>query len=182
MPIDWAAAEGAIYDWIERVLKAPISPIDVPVVWRGQDFGQPGESFATLAIPTIIPIGPPEILQAYDAARDPDLQGLEVSTGGPAELTLSIAIRTREAAGPHSAIALAMRGFRELQTEEALEQLRAVGLGVKEIRPPLSSPNLLGTDFNGRVTLEAVLRFTDYAVAYQNWIEKFAATAQLEHA
>lgn len=166
--LDWTAAESAIYDWIKAALG------DIEVRWSGQDVAQIEADFATIAITSIVPLGSPSERIVYDPARDATGEGVELQSGGPAEVVLTLSVFTAEAVGLTGALTRLARARSLLQNQETNERaaLRDAGVTVSRFAGIGGVPALVGADIQGRASLELRLYVQDYASIFTTWIER----------
>jgi hypothetical protein len=157
LPADWAAVQQRVYEVVRDELAA--SDIDV-VVWEQQRTTEgalpptPVTPYASLRV-TSGPVreGGPDV-HTGEGEPDEDDEPTAIETIESDERwTLTVQLHLRS--DPHPAV-LTLRGA--LAASDVLDRLRAVGVVVVRVEPPVQLDAIAGGSFERRVALDVVLR------------------------
>jgi hypothetical protein len=129
-PVDWAAVEVALVDWVEGVC-----PQLNAVIFGRQNGVQPNRPFAWLDFGANTQLGDDDLRYTFDALAVPPAPQYSVMISGQRLLVLSVNVVSNTTAPAGHASRFAERLRISLALPETLEPLRVAGIALSEAGP-----------------------------------------------
>lgn len=172
----WSILEDTIRNWVVASTGLP----QADVIWAEQTGARPvGNSFATLKIGTLTPLGAvDEVATNYDAGR-PAHQEIELQVRSLREFSVSVQFFSDDATGDTTARAYAQRAQSGLSLPSVRSNLQAAGLSPFDRGSVQVNSILLGNRWESRALLEPRFYVMLTDSEFTTWIEHCTPTSYM---